>query len=507
MGWFDDLRQRLPPPEGGRRPTPPETPPTSVPPGPTRPTTPPTPTTPSLGPALSGWDPNKWVNASHTTPKYVIGRILSRYPPTVEGLKQAIPELQAAFPGLTFNGKDKIVVPGLGPQGIDVLQAASTGGVAWQWIDTDAEAAAQRPAAGSLPGAGLPSNADPYTPGSFYGGGGNVGPGLDRMPMGGGMPSVPDPAAPWVPNAFTPKPITSQPGPTQFTYGGPGLPGTLNAAKAGPTMTARNAFTYDPLKTSEAFVMPTGQQALEQDPGYQFRLSQGLKARESSAAQRGLLRTGATLKGLDEFGQEMASQEYGKAFERSFNTYGLNQGVRQSEQAQQFGQSLSAEQQNAAQRLNEFNAQLASQGQEFQHAANQYGINLARQQQGFGQSLDSARFNADNTNRFADRDLQAQSSNQANLLEANRMNNAFGFQAADWNAGQRQQQFQNKFGLYQTEVSRDLAQQGINLTAEQNSRMFSLNAQQQQWMQVYMMNGQSFDQAYKLMLARLQYPA
>ena len=47
----------------------------------------------------------------------------------------------------------------------------------------------------------------------------------------------------------------------------------------------------------------------------------------------------------------------------------------------------------------------------------------------------------------------------------------------------------------------------LNLTAEQNAAVNRLNGQQQQWMQIYMQNGQSFDQAYRLMMARLQYPA
>lgn len=501
---------------------------------------------------LEGWDPTKWANPQHQSHKYKVGRILAKYPPTVEGLRQALPELQQAYPGAKILGQGDLDL-GLGEDPVDVLRSASTGGTGWQWLTTDEARAAS---GGGLPGANLASNANPYGgAGSFYSSGGNSLTPSDRMPMSGGapgfeslgsfpMPQVPDAAQPWTHTPFSPTAIKAQPGAPTFSYNGPGLPGEygaptpLNAAKAGPTLERRNAFTYDPLKTSDPFVMPTGQQALAQDPGYQFRLEQGLKARESSAAQRGLLRTGATLKGLDEFGQEMASQEYGKAFDRAYSTYGLNQGVRQSEQAQQFGQSLSAEQQNAAQRLNEFNAQLASQGQEFQQYATQQGMNeaqrlaaynanLTRQQQGYGQGIDTARFNADNWNQYANRDLSAQTANQANLLAANNANNAFSFQGAGWNADQRQQQFLNQYnailaqyGLqqaqnfarnqhnlqgYQTDVSRDLAQQGINLTAEQNARMFGLNAQQQQWMQQFMMQGQSFDQAYKMLIARLQY--
>jgi hypothetical protein len=49
---------------------------------------------------------------------------------------------------------------------------------------------------------------------------------------------------------------------------------------------------------------------LETSPGYQFRLGEGLKALERSAAARGTLLTGGTLKGLARYGQDYASNEY-----------------------------------------------------------------------------------------------------------------------------------------------------------------------------------------------------
>lgn len=52
------------------------------------------------------------------------------------------------------------------------------------------------------------------------------------------------------------------------------------------------------------------------DPGYGFRLAEGQKALERSAAARGGLLSGATGKALTRFGQEMGSQEYQNAFNR-----------------------------------------------------------------------------------------------------------------------------------------------------------------------------------------------
>ena len=61
---------------------------------------------------------------------------------------------------------------------------------------------------------------------------------------------------------------------------------------------------------------PFGMQQFQQDPGYAFRLGEGMKALERSAAARGGLISGATMKGLQRYGQELGSQEYMNAFNR-----------------------------------------------------------------------------------------------------------------------------------------------------------------------------------------------
>jgi hypothetical protein len=52
------------------------------------------------------------------------------------------------------------------------------------------------------------------------------------------------------------------------------------------------------------------------DPGYQFRLKEGMQGLERSAASRGGLLSGSTLKGIQRYGQDMASQEFTNAFNR-----------------------------------------------------------------------------------------------------------------------------------------------------------------------------------------------
>ena len=58
--------------------------------------------------------------------------------------------------------------------------------------------------------------------------------------------------------------------------------------------------------------------ALETSPGFQFRLAEGQKALERSAAARGTLLTGGTLKGINRFAQDYASNEYGNQYARLF---------------------------------------------------------------------------------------------------------------------------------------------------------------------------------------------
>jgi len=54
----------------------------------------------------------------------------------------------------------------------------------------------------------------------------------------------------------------------------------------------------------------------EQDPGYAFRMSEGLKALDRTAAARGGMLSGAALRGATRYGQDMASQEYQNAYNR-----------------------------------------------------------------------------------------------------------------------------------------------------------------------------------------------
>lgn len=61
---------------------------------------------------------------------------------------------------------------------------------------------------------------------------------------------------------------------------------------------------------------PFGMDQFKADPGYAFRLSEGQKQLDRTAASRGGLLSGGALKAATRYGQEMGSQEYTNAFNR-----------------------------------------------------------------------------------------------------------------------------------------------------------------------------------------------
>jgi hypothetical protein len=112
---------------------------------------------------------------------------------------------------------------------------------------------------------------------------------------------------------------------------------SLGAAMQRPTWTGgdfvADKFTYD-----KTFQAPTAAD-MEADPGYAFRKAEGEKALQRSAAAKGSLLGGGTLKALADYGQGLASQEYGNVygrrlgefnqdFGRALTTYGTNEDNR-----------------------------------------------------------------------------------------------------------------------------------------------------------------------------------
>jgi hypothetical protein len=83
------------------------------------------------------------------------------------------------------------------------------------------------------------------------------------------------------------------------------------------------------------FVAPTD--VTEQnDPGYQFRQNQAIKAIQNSAISRGDLLSGGTAKGLSDYIQNQASQEYGNVYNRAFNDYSTSYNTFKQNQADKY---------------------------------------------------------------------------------------------------------------------------------------------------------------------------
>jgi len=99
-----------------------------------------------------------------------------------------------------------------------------------------------------------------------------------------------------------------------FRQGGLTGQNMLLAQLQGPNATATFGGVpgYDPASAMKNF----GASDFQADPGYAFRLSEGMKALDRTAASRGGLLSGATLKGAQRYGSDLASQEYQNAFNR-----------------------------------------------------------------------------------------------------------------------------------------------------------------------------------------------
>lgn len=102
---------------------------------------------------------------------------------------------------------------------------------------------------------------------------------------------------------------------------------------------------------------PFSMEQFQQDPGYAFRMREGLKALDRSAAARGGLLSGNQLRGVTQFGQDLASQEYTNAFNRyqseraarlnplqSLAGMGQSNAATMAQQAGQFGQNMAENQ-------------------------------------------------------------------------------------------------------------------------------------------------------------------
>lgn len=104
-----------------------------------------------------------------------------------------------------------------------------------------------------------------------------------------------------------------------FDWGttGPGaqylLPFLTGGRDATNAISALLGIGGDPAAAAKAF------DAYKGSTGYNFRLGQGVDAITGSNAAKGLLNSGATLKGVQNYGQNLASAEFGNYLSQLFN--------------------------------------------------------------------------------------------------------------------------------------------------------------------------------------------
>lgn len=108
--------------------------------------------------------------------------------------------------------------------------------------------------------------------------------------------------------------------------GGPGGGGGGGFNYQTPTYTgpARPQYNFQPAPGLDLpdFEAPDPE-GIYADPSYQFRLSEGQKALERSAAARGTLLSGGTAKAITGWAQNFASQEYQNIWGRAVEAYNL----------------------------------------------------------------------------------------------------------------------------------------------------------------------------------------
>lgn len=90
-----------------------------------------------------------------------------------------------------------------------------------------------------------------------------------------------------------------------------------------PLMDLRNALLprIQSLAQQDSGITP---QEVLSDPGYQFGMDQGMRALQGSAAARGGLYSGATMKALNKFGNDYATTKFGDVFNRKQTVIGNN---------------------------------------------------------------------------------------------------------------------------------------------------------------------------------------
>jgi hypothetical protein len=157
----------------------------------------------------------------------------------------------------------------------------------------------------------------------------------------------------------------------------------LNSQMGAGGFDTPNPGDYDPGSFSYGEFNPGD---LENDPGYKFRMAQGLKGIQNTRAGAGSLKSGATLKALLGYGQGLASEEMGNAYGRFSDQRNFARGNFESNRAFGANQFQQGYQNRVGANQDRFN-RLASIAGVGQQTAQNLGAQGANFSQSYGNNL------------------------------------------------------------------------------------------------------------------------
>jgi len=226
----------------------------------------------------------------------------------------------------------------------------------------------------------------------------------------------------------------------------------------------------------------------QRDPGYQHRLDEGQRMIEGSAAARGSLKSGQTLRDLTSFAQGEASQEYGAAYGRARSEFEADRGLGEREAGrrtgfdvgqQQFGQNLDFQAQDRFQGRQQQGGQFG-QGLDFQASEAQAGRGMQGYQFDTGTGQQALRdFQSGNRQDFQfgqNLGFQADQAYQGAQMDRFRGDQSMGFGvnragAQDWQAmaglNAQQANMANQFGMQGAQINQGDRQFGANLNQQE----------------------------------------
>jgi len=158
--------------------------------------------------------------------------------------------------------------------------------------------------------------------------------------------------------------------------GGAGSPAPAGRPNYGPGPNYGPApmFSAPEFQWGEQWQAPTLEQA-QNEPGYQFAANEGRRALEQSAAAKGVLGSGGTLKDINAWGNKFADQNYSNVVNRDLQGYQTRFGTAKDV----FDRFYTGKKDEFAPKL--FEWQTGAHGKDLAYQTNAQGANLAFNQQ------------------------------------------------------------------------------------------------------------------------------